>query len=167
MAVAGVVEVSLSGNYRSNAIDNENQSKTQSLSGSVSYYFWEMSALEASYTRGRTENVTSAFDLSADFIQYGLDFVFSFAARESAFKPYIKVGGMYQINQIVTIQKTFPVPAVRENQGLTPSAGIGLSVRMTENFGLKFGAEAWLTPMDQSNTQVVNVAARAGISWMF
>ncbi|MBX9766302.1 MAG: outer membrane beta-barrel protein [Bdellovibrionales bacterium] len=167
-AVAGVVELSLSGNYRSNAIDSDNQSKTQSVAGSISYYFWEMSALEASYTRGKTDNTTIAFDLTADFIQYGLDFVFSFAGRESPVKPYIKVGGIYQINQVVTYYKNNPTPTVTESAGLSPSAGLGLSMRLTETFSLKFGGEAWLTPLsDKSNTQIVNIAARAGISWMF
>lgn len=166
-ASAGVVELSLSGNYRSNAIDSENQSKTQSLAGSISYYFWEMSAIEMSYTRGRTDNSTPAFKLTADFIQYGMDFVFSFAGRESQFKPYIKVGGNYQINQVVTFQESFPVPVTRESQGLSPSAGLGVSMRVTETFSIKFGGEAWLTPVDQSNTQIINIAARAGISWMF
>src|SRR5574338_699245 len=84
-ANAGFYEISATGNYRKSFLDKDNYQESISYTGSVSYYFWEMSALELSYTLGRqiaalkTSPTDTKTFLTTDFEMYGLDLVITFA----------------------------------------------------------------------------------------
>lgn len=168
IANAGYIELGGSGNYRQTYVNEVNYSITQSLTGSISYYFWENSALEMSYTSGRSSNITPAYTATAYFELYGLDFVLSFGAKEAFLRPYAKLGAAYQKKSIVYQQAL--VNAITEtSEGASPSAGFGFKLALSQTLGLKVGVEAWSSPItsDSSVKTTYDIAARAGISWIF
>lgn len=165
LARAGFVEIGASGNYRKFFVDQLNYSESLSYTGSLSYYFWNSSALEASYTNGRAKSISPTQQNQTDFEMYGLDLVLSFAPRESAFKPYIKLGGAYQKKRIIfLLQNTDPIE--RRVEGTSPSAGFGFRLSLTESFGIRAGIDAWTSPLNVEPV-TYDVAGRAGITWMF
>lgn len=172
-ASAGLFEVSGAINYKSSRFDAANYQQSQSYTASVSYYFWEMSALELSYTDGLSELSAQASGdeqrvFKTQFKMAGLDVVFSFANRKAAVQPYIKVGAAH-------IQKDLfqenPLDGSRiktgDGKGIVPSAGVGIKIKLTETFSIKIGGETWSNPQDpDSNEPVIwDSAARAGLSW--
>ncbi len=164
---AGFVEIGASGNYRKFFVDEINYSESLSYTGSLSYYFWNSSALELSYTNGRSKSISPTQQNQTDFELYGLDLVLSFAPREAAFKPYIKIGGAYQKKRIIfLLQNTDPIE--RRVEGPSPSGGFGFRLSLTESFGIRAGVDAWTSPMNNSGEPVTyDIAGRAGITWMF
>src|SRR4051812_28929209 len=102
-AFAGYVEISATGSYRTNTDNDYTYQRTQTLSGSVAYYFWEMSALELSYTDainrswGRTAISASDYIETSRIRLYGLDLIISLSGKQASFRPYIKVGGAQQL----------------------------------------------------------------------
>ncbi len=166
---AGVFEVSLTASHRRSEINDSNYLQSTSYTGSVSYYFFEMSALELSYTNG--ESLQKA-DTGSDIIQFktnfemlGADLVFTFAGRSSSFQPFLK-GGVAQISkEIVTITSTGK-NTNKQTPEVVPSAGVGFKIRLTKTFSIKVGVDGWVTNMGESN-ESTDYAGRAGISWMF
>lgn len=171
-ASAGFVEVGISGNYRKSSIDANNYQESLSYTGSLTYYFWEMSAIEMSYTNGisnasvkpgtdaRTDTITG-FELT------GLDFILTLADRESVVQPYVKVGGAYIKKKIV--KRTEGIADTRDggsSEGLVPSAGVGFKIKFTKELSLKVGVDAWTSPPKQEPV-IVDFAGRVGLSWMF
>lgn len=175
VAHAGFYEVSATGNYRKSFLDKENFQESLSYTGSISYYFWEMSALELSYTLGRQIAVlkTSTLDpktvLTTDFEMFGLDLVFTLASKEDAFLPYIKLGGAH-LEKSMTREREFPTGTSVEHppgvNGWVPSLGVGFKIRMTQTLSIKIGADAWSSPLDKDPV-IWDYAGRAGLSWMF
>jgi len=171
-AYAGVFEIGLSSNYRESIVDDDNFEKTLSVTGSISYFFGELSALELSYTKGREkdsfrppEDVKTT--IRTDFELVGLDFVFSFADRESAFQPFIKMGGVYVSKESFLKVEGFSEKEIdTPDAGVAPSAGLGFKIRLSERFRIKLGIDAWTTPLGAENIKI-DKAARAGISWFF
>lgn len=174
-AFAGFIEVGASGNYRRSTINADNFQESISFTGSVSYYFWDQSALEFSYTDGYSQVVTAQEGglkrtTETEFEMIGVDLVFGFGDRQAAFQPYIK-GGAARISRKIAFQtegqEKVVIPA---SDGIVPSAGVGMKVRLTKTFSLKFGVDAWTTPPsddDADDPTVVDYAGRAGISWLF
>jgi hypothetical protein len=165
---AGLVELGVSGNYRRTYVTKDNYSQSESTTGSLGYYFWEMSALELSYTNGRSTSVTDAYTAVADFELIGLDLVFSLASREAAFRPYLKGGVAHQKKKIYYVQKGFPVVTV-SSEGASPSAGLGFLIRLSSAFSLKVGVDAWSSPVDKDSKEptTYDLSGRAGITWGF
>jgi drug/metabolite transporter superfamily protein YnfA len=161
---AGVFEIGVSGSYRTNTID-DNKSVSKSIRSSVAYYFLSMSAIEASFTNGLSEQETIDYESQTSFQLIGLDFVLSLAEKKASFRPYLKVGGVYLVRSIIYKQVGFS-KEVYEDEGLAPSAGAGLRIILTKNFALKFGGDAWTSPLD-AEKKTYDYAARAGISWVF
>src|ERR1700733_9884901 len=96
------VELGANANYRRSAFDSNNYQELISYTGSISYYFMEMSALELSYTNGYSELSVKSSDPTdpkyvnmTNFQLLALDLVISFAERDDFFQPYIKMGGGY------------------------------------------------------------------------
>jgi hypothetical protein len=172
-AFAGFVELGASANYRSSGYDRNNKIESISYTASLSYYFWEMCAWEASYTTGYTKQITKgASDLDdkttvEDNIELtAIDLVLSLAGRQDPFRPYIKLGGGYltkqRFRQINSDDKT----SISKQEGLVPSGGIGLSLNLTKEFSIKLGVEAWTSPPKEQPV-IVDYAGRAGIAWIF
>ena len=170
-AQAGVVELGTTFNYRTSKVDKENFQESTSITGSFSYYFWELSAIELSYTNGRSLLVSkpgpteSEIRIETTYEMIGLDLVIAFAGRKSAFQPYIKLGGAYIEKEIVR-KVDLVTSLIGSPKGLVPSAGLGFKIRFTQAFSFKVGADTWSTPLDEDPV-VWDWAGRAGVAWMF
>jgi hypothetical protein len=172
-AQAGIIELGASGNYRLSRIDDDNKQEMTSYTGTISYYFWEMSALELSYTQGKSV-VTYMFPgetthtyITTVFELIGLDLVLTLGDKQSVFLPYIKVGGAYIRKEIAReVEGVSGVQRIPAPDGIVPSAGIGFKIRFTQTLSLKVGVDAWTSPPDREPV-TVDYAGRAGLSWMF
>jgi hypothetical protein len=166
---AGYLELGTSANYRKSTIDADNFQESISYTGSISYYFWESSALELSYTNGYSQIVVTPVADSktiteTDFSLIGLDMVFSFAGRESMFQPYVKLGGAIIEKKIYRQIDGFSKDKIGEQKGEVPSAGLGFKLNISKAFSVKIGVDAWTSPLDEEPV-TVDYAGRAGLSW--
>lgn len=170
-AHAGYIEIGTSGNYRISKIDEDNKQEMISYTGSVSYYFWELSALELSYTKG-SQVVTTKFPgdpartiSTTLFEMIGLDLVLTLADKEALLQPYIK-GGVARISKVIVREiEGMSRDQVETDPTVVPSAGVGFKVKFTKTLSLKVGVDAWKS--SAGDTSVIDYAGRAGISWMF
>lgn len=171
---AGVFELGASTSYRKSTITKDNFSTSESYTGSLGYYFTDSSALEFSYTNGFSRAVTTEAETKAFFTVYGVDFILTIGPKGATFRPYIKLGAA-QIYKEIRYKQTDmdPLPAIKSS-GIAPSAGLGFRLMFTETFALKVGLEGWTSPINDSEKSegetretTYDVAARAGISWMF
>lgn len=171
-ADAGFLEIGASSNYRRSTINENNFQESISFTGSFSYYFWDQSALELSYTDGYSRVVTQPLGglkrtTETEFEMYGADLVFGFGSRQDAFQPYVKAGAAYIDRKIAFQNDGFAKEIIPSEPGIVPSAGLGVKIRLSKTFSLKFGIDAWTTPpSDANNETVVDYAGRAGISWL-
>lgn len=167
------VELGANANYRRSAFDSNNYQELLSYTASVSYYFMNMSALELSYTNGYSELSVKSSDPSdskyvnkTNFQLLALDLVISFAEREDFFQPYIKLGGGYLKKEDFEQVDNGDTNLINHDEGLVPSGGVGFRLLVTKGFALKFGVDAWTTPLHE-NPVVVDYAGYAGVSWLF
>ncbi len=173
---AGVVELGGSFNYRQTAYGYDSATNTtsytiyQSYTGSLSYYFSEMSALEFSYTSGLNNDQRPQYNADTFFQIYGADLVLTFGGQATVFRPYIKGGGGYQLKQTNYKQPGFN-DIVEKLQGPSISAGFGFKFGLTQNLSLKAGIEGWTTPLGKDingkDITSIDTAARVGLSWLF
>lgn len=167
---AGLFEFGVSGTYRFSEIDENNFTKSNSLTGSVSYYFMEMSALELSYTSGVSHQSVFQSGVQTKYIyeyqHYGADLVFSFADRKSSLQPYLK-GGVATIEKKLFAEVgNLPRELLREEEPTqVPSVGVGFKLMLTQAISFKAGFDAW-GDSDKKFNKWDN-AARAGISIFF
>jgi hypothetical protein len=167
------VEVGANANYRRSAFDSNNFQELLSYTASISYYFMEMSAIELSYTNGYSEISAKASAPSdplyvnqTNFQLLALDLVVSFAEREDFFQPYIKMGAGYLKKDDFEQVGGSDNNLIAHSEGLVPSGGVGFRLMMTRAFAIKFGLDAWTTPLHQDPV-VVDFAGYAGVSWLF
>ena len=163
-AEAGYLEIGTSYNYRQNYVDEFNRTIQRSITGSISYYFWEQSALELSYTDGASDIKLDTVDVNVKFEFYGLDLVISFAGRGATFRPYVKAGAVYQIKSTRTRYAT--IDRIVRTRGVSPSAGVGFRLKLTQSFVFRSGVDLWATDTDAEEAQY-DMVGRAGISWLF
>ena len=172
-ANAGFIEVGASANYRSSGYDKYNYIQSLTKTASLSYYFWELCAWELNYTTGYSKQATKAAGVLSpkttveDNIEMiSMDLVLSFAGRQDPLRPYIKVGGGYLTKERFRQIEGFDKEKISTQRGMVPSGGIGVSVNFTKEFSIKFGVDAWTSPLNEDPV-IVDYAGRAGISWMF
>lgn len=168
---AGIVEIGASANFRRSTIDKNNFQESTSYTGSLSYYFWEMSALELSYTEGEALLSVQPVDDSkvitkSSFKLIGVDLVMTFASRQSTLQPYLKVGGAHIQKKIVRQPEGLDASEIESPSGLVPSAGLGLKIALDTSFSIKIGVDAWTSPIDEDNP-TLDYAGRAGFTWLF
>lgn len=173
-ASALVTEVGLNYSRKKNSLNSENYSDAESVTGSLSFYFWERLALELSYTDAsgvRRERIASGAN-SIDLIStlstkvYGMDLIWVLADRKALFQPYIK-GGAARLERRSEVKDynlnlTY---ALEPDVALVPSYGVGFKVALTQTFGLKFSYDAWKTPLG-GGSYSNDDSLRAGITWM-
>lgn len=179
---AGFTEIGASVNYRKTSIDENNYSDTTSYTGSISYYFWERSALELSYTSGLGKLSTKASGVGeikrvqiAEFTMTSLDLVLSLSGKDDILQPYIKLGAGYVDKNIFMEDELTGRKLIQSQSGVVPSAGIGIKVGLTKNLSLKLGVDAWTSPLNDDSKDSdgadrkmqIDYAGRAGLSWMF
>ncbi|MAE74724.1 MAG: hypothetical protein CL675_11560 [Bdellovibrionaceae bacterium] len=170
-AEAQFFELGLSANYRQTTIDSDNYGQSLSLTGSFSYYFSALSAIEFSYTEGLGQEgfesvIEGSIKTRTTFRLVGADLVLSFAEREQTFQPFIKVGIAHVKKERFLQPEGQFEQRVANQEGTVPSGGIGFRYRLTETLSFKFGLDAWTTPLDEDPV-TIDTAGRAGVSWFF
>lgn len=161
-------EVGLSQSYRRTAFSESMSAESEMISGSISFYFWERTALEFSYTKGLViqKEQDSAYPIRtiSQFSSiYGSDLILSFVDRRSTFQPFIKGGVAYIEKKQVTQDERSPAFETTLDPRFVPSYGVGIKIRLTENFGLSTSLDVW----NDSSTTQNDIASRTGITWMF
>lgn len=168
-AHAFFTELGLSYGRKRTSFDADNYVDSESMTASLSIYFFEKLALELSYTdaSGVREEKT-AFSQQTVLQKTsvtGADLIWMLADRKSFFQPYLK-GGAAQIRrkQEVKVQG-FDTYTLEPETSIAPSYGIGFKLNFTDSFGIKIGYDAWKTPLGGgafSNDD----SLRAGVTWM-
>ena len=177
-AHAGFIEIGASGSFRRSNIDVDAYDESLAVTGSLSYYFSESTAIEASYTDGQnkrviSENVANGHVTKMFYKTAGLDFVLSFGGKESAIRPYLKVGGNYIISKRIVDQyrdannNLYPANVIEDEPGLVPSFGAGFKLGLTESLSLKLGVDGWTSRPTNKPPVTVDYVGRAGLSLMF
>jgi len=172
---AGVFEISTTGSYRKTNFDATNSTAMESLTGAIAYYFWELSALQMSYTRGAASQVQPQYTAYQTFEAYGVDILITVANRESILKPYIKAGVAYTAKDLRTF---IPVPGSSpiiyntltvQSFGLSPTAGLGFKLMIGQQFALKAGVDVSTSPLrkDSNEPTTYDFALNGGVSFMF
>ncbi len=170
---AGFFELSASGSYVKHTVDEINYEESKDATASVSYYFWQQSAIELSYTSalkitnvGVLGNTATYTNIQSESRLIGADFVLSFADKSAPFRPYIKLGAVHIHKKIIEQNGGFEAFEHPYSDGVAPSVGIGLKISLTETLSIKLGAESWTTPLSQDKV-TYDYAGRAGLSWLF
>ena len=172
---AGVWEIGASGSYRRQNIAQDAVDESQSLTGSLSFYFNEQSALELSYTDGISKRSISPDNINGHittttYKAAGLDFIYTFGGGN--IKPYIKGGAQYIIEKKLVDQYRISGSAFREtpvesSPALVPSAGLVFKMGLTDALSLKAGIDAWTSDGLSVQPVKIDYAGRVGLSWMF
>lgn len=171
-AKAGIVEISAMYSYKKTNYDALNYEAQEQGTGGISYYFWEMSALELTYSRGAGIEVHPTETIYQDVTAYGASLVFTFANRDSAFKPYIKGGVSYLIKRLsyfYPVGSSTQATAPTQMFGLAPTAGLGFKYMLTQQFGIKAGVDVASQTFTSGSTSVTvyDFAATGGLSFLF
>lgn len=163
-------ELGISYGSKKTTFDSNNYLDTESLTGSVSFYFLERLALELSYTDAKATRQEKASASDPKRVTYqtsqvlGADLILTFADRRSLLQPYIK-GGVARLKrtQEVSIEgyQTYVLPV---DDATVPSYGVGLKIALTESFNIKLSYDVWKTPIGDGNVSDDN-SLRAGITW--
>ncbi len=170
VASAIMTEVSVSFSSKKTTFDKDNFFASQSLTGSVSFYIMERTAIEMSYTDALSVREEKLGDVRQTVVQttqvWGSDLIYVFADKKAFFQPYVK-GGVARITRKQEVKvddlETFtvdPSPVV------VPSYGLGLKMLLTETFSVKISYDAWKTPLEEGGS-TDDASLRAGLSWIF
>ncbi len=162
---AGYFEIGASGSYRKTSYDESNFLVYRSGTASVAYYFWELSALEVSYTKSRQDEIRTEYESRSFITFYGVDLIFSLASRKSLFQPYIKVGVAHQ-NKTGSYKQSGTVNTLPEIEGWAPSAGVGFKIIIGQHVAIKTGIDVWSSPLSQDKVSY-DYAGRMGLSFLF
>ncbi|MFN7455302.1 MAG: outer membrane beta-barrel protein [Pseudobdellovibrionaceae bacterium] len=165
-------EIGLNYGYKKSYFDKENNVEQQSVTGSLSFYFWERVALELAYTNGlyvkkeKQPNSMSAFlretTQYTDVYEGGLIFVF--ADRKAPFQPYVKGGAAY-VKRKQVVQDDGNNPWEVPYSGTSPSYGIGFKFFLTQEFAIRASYDILETPVE-GGSKVNDINGRIGISWV-
>ena len=173
-AHAGYVELGGSANYRASTYDKTNYLRSTSYTASLSYYFWDVFAWEANYTNGYSVQLSKGASVTDSLVKLedtsefiAVDLVWSLSDREAFLRPYLKLGGGYLTKERYRRIDFEETEKLSTQRGLVPSAGVGLAVGLTRTLGLKFGVDAWTSPIKPGVPTTVDYAGRAGASWIF
>jgi hypothetical protein len=172
---AGVWEVGASGSYRRQNIDVNAVDEAQSLTGSVSYYLDEQSAIELSYTDGISKrsinpDVVNGHITMSIYKTVGLDFIYTFGSGSA--RPYVKIGGAYFlekkiVDQYLTAGGAWNPTTIETPPSIVPSAGVGFKISIASGLSLKAGVDASTSNALSVQPVSIDFTGRAGLSWMF
>lgn len=174
-AQAGLMEVSYQFARTESKFDDDNFSRSLSHTGSLAWYFMEMSALEVSYTQGEGQisSVASSGDtirFRTDLKMYGADLVFTLAGKDWAFQPYVKGGAAWVDKKIFRKETAVSYEELvteTDKDDAVPSMGAGFRFRMTKSLRLKASYDRWRSGKDANGEEQWDDAVRAGISVFF
>ena len=167
-AQAIYTEFGISQSYKKTSFSSDNFVESEMISGSVSFYIWEQVALEFSYTKGLAVRKEAEANYPVKTITqyssiYGTDLILGFADRQSTFQPFIKGGAAYIEKRQVSQDAGYDSFQTNPTPGFVPSYGVGLKIKLTQNFGLSTSLDVW----KDSETNTNDLASRTGITWMF
>ena len=172
---AGIWEVGASGSYRRQNIDVDAVDEAQSITGSVSYYLDEQSAIELSYTDGTSKrsispDVVNGHITMSMYKAVGLDFIYTFGTGTA--RPYVKAGGQYLLQKKIVDQYriaggAFNETTVESSPSVVPSIGVGFKIGLTNALSIKAGIDVWTSDSLAVQPVKIDMAGRAGLSWMF
>lgn len=173
-ANAGLMEVSASYSVRNSSIDENNFTENSSWTGSFAWYFFDLSAIELSYTKGEAkQSLKSSTDTyatlyHAEFEMSGADLVLTLAKKDSFIQPFIR-GGVASLKKKFFKEDT-NTGAIEEYgkpvNDVVPSYGAGLKLRITPTFSIKGSYDRWRSG-SVDNKEIWDDAIKGGISWMF
>jgi opacity protein-like surface antigen len=170
-SLALVTEIGIQYGRKKTSFDADNYTDSESITGSLSFYFMEKLAVELSYTDAnavREEKVvSSSTSLTQTVVQkttvLGADLIFVLMDRKAFLQPYIK-GGMAQITRRQEMKiNTLNTIVIEPETATVPSYGAGLKIAITDTFGIKLSYDAWQTPIG-GGTVTNDSQIRAGIS---
>ena len=167
-AWAVFTEFGISQSYKKTSFSSSDFVESEMVSGSVSFYLWERVALEFSYTKGlalrqeKGENEPTRTITQYSTI-YGSDLILGFTDRKALFQPFIKGGVAYIHKRQVNQDEGEPSFETTPAPGYVPSYGVGMKIKLTENFGLSTSLDIWR----DSATSTNDMASRTGVTWMF
>lgn len=167
-AKALYTEFGLSQSYKKTSFSEQNSVESELVSGSVSFYVWESIALEFSYTKGlavrkEADSTLPLRTITQHSSVYGTDLILGFADRRATLQPFIKGGVAYIEKKQIVQDEGSPSYETTPTPGYVPSYGIGLKIKLTENFGLSTSLDVWRDDSTATN----DLASRTGITWMF
>lgn len=167
-------EVGVTYGRKKTSFDSDNFFDSESITGSVSFYFFERFALELSYTDARgvreekiiSNGVTVQKQTVVQKTQViGSDLIFVLADRKAFIQPYLK-GGAAQITRRQEVKVNSITYVLEPESATVPSYGAGFKIALTESFGIKVSYDAWQTPI--GGGAVTNDSQiRAGVTWIF
>lgn len=173
-ALALMTEVGLQYGRKKTSFDSDNYFESESVTGSLSFYFMERIALEVSYTDAkgvREEKIISNGVVIAQqtVVQktqvIGTDLIFVLADRKAFLQPYVK-GGAAQIRRRQEVKvATLDTYVLEPENATVPSYGAGLKLNITDTFGIKFSYDAWQTPVG-GGAATNDSQIRGGITWL-
>lgn len=173
-AYSGVMELGASYSIRQSTIDDDNYTKNESWTGSFAWYFFELSAIEISYTKGlATQSLKAASDPNAlvyfaEVEMYGADLVVTLAKKSSFIQPFVR-GGAVKIKK--QIYRQDPITQAIDKYGeridsVVPSYGAGIKLMVTETFSIKGSYDRWRSG-SKDDKDTWDDAIKAGVSWYF
>jgi opacity protein-like surface antigen len=173
-ADAGALEISYQYSQRSSYIDDDNYQKSMSHTGSISWYFFDMSAIEISYTHGEGQVSGKAsgdphaiiFKTMLDMVDASL--VITLAQKDWAFQPYVKGGAASVDKRIYRTDANWnnlKISHTDKNE-IEPSWGVGFRYFLTKNLSIRAGYDRWKTGKSDSH-DIWDDAIRAGVSLAF
>jgi len=173
VAHADLMELSCSYSTRTSKIDDNNYTTSEAWTGSFAWYFWEMSAIELSYTNGVGEqSLMATGDPYATKLyqvveMYGLDLVFTLTDRSSFIQPFVR-GGVAHLRKRIYQETPFQGTQLYGDpvDAFVPSYGVGLNLKITDAFSLKASYDRWESGTS-GDAGIWDDAFRAGISWYF
>lgn len=170
-AQAQYTELGFSYGRDDKTFDANNKIDSESMTGSISFYFLERFALELSYTDATTirKEKASATDPQRNITQkatvMGADLVMMLADKKAFLQPFIKGGGA-QISRKQEIDiEGFGKQTLEPESATVPSYGFGLKILLTDALNLKFSYNIWQTPIG-GGAKTDDTALKAGISWI-
>ncbi len=171
-AQAVYIEIGASYSRDRKTFDADNYTESESITGELSFYFWERLALEFSYTdaTGLLKQKAGATDNGRTTQQktqvLGSDLIVMFADKKAFFQPFIK-GGFAQIKRSQEIKiEGFDAQSLEPESAIVPSYGAGLKLMLTDSMSIKASYNIWRTPIG-GDVFTNDSAMRAGISWIF
>lgn len=168
-------ELGINYGKKKTTFDADNYTNTESLTGSLSFYFFERLALELSYTNAisvqqeRTVSGTTVISQTT-IVQtteaYGGDLIWVFADKKTFFQPYVK-GGVAHLHRVQEVKiNSLQTYTLAPDNTVVPSYGFGFKLAITETFGFKISYDAWKTPISGGST-TLDDSVRAGVTWIF
>ncbi len=173
-AMALTTEIGVQYWRKQTSFDANNYLDSESITGSLSFYFFERVALEGSYTDAKAVREEKIYSGSTVIQQQtvvqvtnvvGADLIFMLTDRKTMFQPYLK-GGVAQITRKQEVKvNNLNTYTLEPEKAIVPSYGAGLKIALTDTLGIKISYDAWQTPV--GGGAVTNDAQlRAGVTWL-